>query len=350
MFIVLIILLFWLPILIAPVGAVWAAGIGLRALLQSVHSRQPYTTTLRFLALNLCEPLLNGAIVALLVFPVIGIPLTGIVTVPYTRSGLELGLLLTLPMAVLLLPAAGLSFAEPICRNVCRGLLLSGLLRWAITFLLWWATYAYRRQNTPYVPFHILLLEGLALFGLWWSIQWGRRQLAMIAERAEHRPAWAADRAPAGTARTAPAGGRIRIYALPVLLGGLLLTGYLLSWLSFSTLPPMAFAFWWEVDQDPAVTRPWEPVAFSARLTSRMIRGPAEEFLITAPDLPAGWRLAVAPEPTLRVAPGATEQVVIRIIPADTGPGTYHFTVGVMPVYGHRHGPAIMRSVSVTLT
>ncbi len=130
----------------------------------SFAQRDPeYARTLHFLSINLREPLINCVVVPLWVLlsrMAALIPGLG----PLQNSGLLMPLLMTLPMAVLLMPLEGLSYSQPY-RSINRRILLLGLARWALTAL------TYQMTGWSFLSF----FAGIAL--LWYSSAWGKKQL-----------------------------------------------------------------------------------------------------------------------------------------------------------------------------
>jgi hypothetical protein len=104
------------------IALLYGFSLGVRAFRISCGHRGEYTSTLRFLAINLCEPLVNTVLVTLLA----------------TRSGASpIALwLCTVPMAVLLIPARGLAFSDPFYRDQSRQILRRGLWRWGLNLLV----------------------------------------------------------------------------------------------------------------------------------------------------------------------------------------------------------------------
>ncbi|MBC8077999.1 MAG: serine/threonine protein kinase, partial [Chloroflexales bacterium] len=146
-------------------GSLAAFNYSLKALPPS-GSGGEFATTRRFLALNMCEPPINFFVV-----PILG---------AMTNSGrwghdlLLVGLHFTWPMAVLLIPALGLFFRDSLYRKLSLKILLLGLGRWGINFLIFGLM-----SGTPSVSFFLILI-GCGLFA--YSIRWGHNQLNGLLE------------------------------------------------------------------------------------------------------------------------------------------------------------------------
>src|SRR6266511_2936446 len=151
---------FLLLILGSPVfgGLLYGFYVGARAFAASWGQHGPHMITLRFLALNLCEPLVNSVIVTMLLL----------------RAGLGLpaALFCTAPMAVLLLPALGLGFADPFYRDQCRQILRRGMLRWGTNLVILLGC-----SGVPVLYVLAILAFLYSLFLLWQTILAGKGQL-----------------------------------------------------------------------------------------------------------------------------------------------------------------------------
>src|SRR6266511_5363395 len=151
---------FLLLILGSPVfgGLLYGFYVGARAFAASWGQHGPHMITLRFLALNLCEPLVNSVIVTMLLL----------------RAGLGLpaALFCTAPMAVLLLPALGLGFADPFYRDQCRQILRRGMLRWGTNLVILLGC-----SGVPVLYVLAILAFLYSLFLLWQTILAGKAQL-----------------------------------------------------------------------------------------------------------------------------------------------------------------------------
>jgi hypothetical protein len=150
-----ILALFWFVATAA--GLIWSFVVGARASQTHGWSHRSFKATRRFLALNLCEPLIN-----VMVIPVLALGAA------FWRF--ESPLLITAPMAVLLAPAIGLWFKDPFYRDQSARILKLGLARWLLNLAIFqslvgdWAWFA-------------LLGIPLATGLLWYSIRWGERLL-----------------------------------------------------------------------------------------------------------------------------------------------------------------------------
>lgn len=154
--ILIVLFLFVISIPVLVVGnLVWAFGEGMQAWSLSETAQGEHARTLRFLAVNLCEPLINTFVILVCL-----VTLTGIYRDPVMRAALA-----TLPMAVLLLPGLGTSFRNALYRDISLKIFRLGLARWLITF--------FTLQMEPFSG--LTFLAGLGL--LWYSTHWGRRQL-----------------------------------------------------------------------------------------------------------------------------------------------------------------------------
>lgn len=126
----------------------------------------PRRTTLRLLAFNLGEPLINTIVVVLLVWQA-------------TRSNwsdlvffnLDGGLMVTAPVAVLLLPLGWIFSEDPLSRRINIKLAVLGAVRWGVTAL------------TFFQP--LCMLIGLIVLGF--SIRWVKRQ-AFVVVGPSYRP------------------------------------------------------------------------------------------------------------------------------------------------------------------
>jgi hypothetical protein len=175
-------------------GVVYAFVQGLRALGESRRRKGELARTLRFLALHLCEPLVNTVLISLLLIPTAVLPFKALAAV-----------LITAPKAVLLLPAQGTRFSTPALRDVNYSLVGLGVARWIVAMLTF--QLAFHGNILAFLPF----LLGIGL--LWYSIRWGAKQYNWLqmtpytapAQAAGPRPAPAPARA-AGMQAARPAG------------------------------------------------------------------------------------------------------------------------------------------------
>lgn len=113
--------------------------------------------TLRFLGLNLCEPLVNIVLVIVL----------------WRLFGNRSPLLYTAPMAVLLVPAIGLWFTDHNYRELCFKLCGWGSARWGLNIVIFSLLYS------NVVPILFLMIP-LAIALLWFSYSWGKQQLNIL--------------------------------------------------------------------------------------------------------------------------------------------------------------------------
>lgn len=104
-------------------GAVYAFYVGLTTFNMSENYMGQRAVAMIFLGINLCEPLINTFIIGFFIW----VSLAAARGMSTTHA-----LLLTSPMAVLLIPAYGLSFREPFYLLSIK-ILLIGSLRWVIT-------------------------------------------------------------------------------------------------------------------------------------------------------------------------------------------------------------------------
>ncbi|NOK59964.1 MAG: hypothetical protein GFH27_549291n156 [Chloroflexi bacterium AL-W] len=103
-------------ILLTLFGLTCSSILGIVAFVESLIYRGEYAKTLRFVALNQCEPAINSIIVISLLFRLSDQPYGPV--------------LATLPMAMLCVPVLGLRFRNPTYRSRCATLLIFGMLRW----------------------------------------------------------------------------------------------------------------------------------------------------------------------------------------------------------------------------
>ena len=126
--------------------------IGLRAWQRAQKCSGEASQTFRFIALNLCEPLINTFLILVLSL----LLLASLFFHPSTDQYIYL--LLTLPMAVLLLPVQGIHFQNPLYRKVNRQLLLLGLARWGLNVLIISSAIAFEHRITAVsIPIAVLL-------------------------------------------------------------------------------------------------------------------------------------------------------------------------------------------------
>ena len=151
-----------LLILTTPIwlGLIAAFYWGLRALR---HKPEHLSTkaSLRWIALNLCEPLVNFILIGVIAYANIQVPVWGAV-------------LRTLPMMVLLLPAIDLAAAHPLQRRIATQALKYGGARWLVTIAIHVAA-----SGVPSFEALIILLIG-GTFLLWASFLWGQGLLEEI--------------------------------------------------------------------------------------------------------------------------------------------------------------------------
>src|SRR5262245_41306060 len=95
------------------VALIWSFVVGTRAFQTHGWSHRYFKATRRFLALNLCEPLINVMVV-------------GVLALGAAFGAIESPFLITAPMAVLLVPALGLWFNEPFYRAQSARILMLG--------------------------------------------------------------------------------------------------------------------------------------------------------------------------------------------------------------------------------
>ena len=138
-------------------GLIWSFVVGARAFQTHGWSHRSFKATRRFLALNLCEPMINVMVV-------------GAVALGAVFGGIESPLLITAPMAVLLVPALGLWFNEPFYRDQSARILMVGLARWALNALIF-------QSLAGDWSWFVLLGLPLATGLLWYSTRWGERLL-----------------------------------------------------------------------------------------------------------------------------------------------------------------------------
>jgi hypothetical protein len=138
-------------------GLIWSFVVGARAFQTHGWSHRYFKTTRHFLALNLCEPLINTMVV-------------GALALGEALWGIQSSLLITAPMMVLLVPAIGLWFNDRFYRDQSTRILRLGLARWLLNLAIFqslvgdWAWF-------------MLLGIPLATGLLWYSARWGQRLL-----------------------------------------------------------------------------------------------------------------------------------------------------------------------------
>ena len=144
-------------------GIVFTLRVGMKALPPSGSSGE-FVAVRRFLALNLCEPALN----------IVVVPVVAYVAITHAWHGnvLYTGLAFTWPMAVLLVPALGLRFRDPLYRAASLKILALGLGRWFITALIFGLG---GRSDGGMSVALLLFLVGCGL--LIYSFVWGHGQL-----------------------------------------------------------------------------------------------------------------------------------------------------------------------------
>ena len=144
-----------IPTMLALCAAFWALLIGVHALLQRRGFAGEYSRLLVLLSVNLCEPAVNGALVMLLFSHL---------TITFYARPLH-ALISTLPMAVLIVPAACTSFADPMYWHYRQTLLMLGAARWLVS---WGMLTAYLYLHVMSIILLILgtvLLVGCAAWG-----------------------------------------------------------------------------------------------------------------------------------------------------------------------------------------
>ena len=148
-----------IPALVLLPALVYSFVLGVQAFKESGRQSGEYAMTLRFLGLNLCEPLINTYLIIFLL---------------YQYYGWEhLLFLVNLPMIVLTIPALGLWFSDPFYRDKSKQILLLGLGRWGINILILLCLGVEDFGGVDVLLFLIPLNLGL----LWESIRWGKKHL-----------------------------------------------------------------------------------------------------------------------------------------------------------------------------
>ena len=92
--------------LLTATRACFAFAHGIQALIRSMRGTGAYAATLYFLALNLCEPLVNSLLIPFLISRTPSFRIDGASTVASS-------IIVSMPMGVLLIPAIGLLFDDP---------------------------------------------------------------------------------------------------------------------------------------------------------------------------------------------------------------------------------------------
>ena len=152
-------------VLIAFIPAViYSFALGLQVVRVGRRRAGDHATTLYFLALNLCEPLVTVVVALARTFL---LPRALDDSQPFRTA-----LFTTLPMAILLVPAAGLFFRVPLYRGRSLQILLLGLLRWGTAFGV-----VYFLNVPAYELGPAVLLVFAALGLLWFSVMWCQHQL-----------------------------------------------------------------------------------------------------------------------------------------------------------------------------
>jgi|GEM_PF-6595201 len=136
----------------------YAFKLGVQAAKQARQTHGTEALTFGFLAIHLCEPLVNAFLI-----PMIAITTDDESLVRWTFA-------ITVPMAVLLIPSAGLFFADWKHQERSLAMLWRGLLRWLLTISIYLSTYS------------LWGLFGFTLFivgccVLWECAQWGKQML-----------------------------------------------------------------------------------------------------------------------------------------------------------------------------
>jgi len=147
-----------------------AFGHGLIAFRMSRQRTGPDAATLRFLGINLCEPLVTSLFNILFLVLLI----SHLSDLSWEASIFSTRFVLLLPMAVLLLPALGwLRPTVPIYRNLNGRIFALGVARTGITFLILSGPLTLNVWLLLLLPF--VFLGGVWLLG--YSNQWGRQLL-----------------------------------------------------------------------------------------------------------------------------------------------------------------------------
>lgn len=171
--------LFCLFALISPFFALYCYGfaVGWKAFQNSRGQGGEYAWTLRFLAVNLCEPLVTFVWLVALAFAAIRFPFLSSMLPNIMPSSVWVRyseiIVFTAPipvMSILLLPAFGLRFSNQLYRNICKQTLLLGLARWGIVILTWVLL-----LTKAAIMDLVLIPAGIWL--LWRCIHWGKNHV-----------------------------------------------------------------------------------------------------------------------------------------------------------------------------
>jgi hypothetical protein len=162
-------------------SAGYAFLIGIHATSQAKRYHDPRSSLCIFLAVTLCEALINGFLLPAIVFGF-----------SYYQSmdatPLHSTLLLTTPMVVLGLPILGLRWDNPTYRQHSVLMLGFGLLRWAIVIVAWYSLFLFSFAT----PLGLMLPNLMFIIGgflLWKYTQWGQRLLQTFRHMASTRSA-----------------------------------------------------------------------------------------------------------------------------------------------------------------
>lgn len=151
---------------------VYSFSVGLRAYRTSRNTTDEYDRTLRYLALNLCEPLINTALICGLLWlrsRVVGSSPSWIEPVFWTS-----------PMAVLLLPLRGQSFSDPLYRRLSLRIFKLGMVRWIVNTVSLGLLPFISGSGALFTILGLVCVIVLPIFSigfLIYCINWGERQL-----------------------------------------------------------------------------------------------------------------------------------------------------------------------------
>lgn len=155
--------------------------IGVHATSQAKRYHDVRSSLCIFLAVTLCEALVNGFLLPAIVF---GFSYYQSMEATPLRSTL----LLTAPMVVLGLPMLGLRWDNPTYRQHSMLMLGFGLLRWAIVIVAWYSLFLFSFATL----FGLVLPNLMFIIGsilLWKYTQWGQRLLQTYRHTASIRTA-----------------------------------------------------------------------------------------------------------------------------------------------------------------
>jgi tRNA A-37 threonylcarbamoyl transferase component Bud32 len=159
---------FAIPVLAVLALVIYSCVLGSQAFSSASHHQGEHATTLRYLALNLCEP-------------IAGIPLTllTLYLIGNTRlASFPFGLLLIWPMWSLLIPAGGIRFHNPTYRQASERIFGLGVLRLFLNgFCFSIPAFAQVAQNDILWAICLFVLPIASLGTLIYTIVWARRQL-----------------------------------------------------------------------------------------------------------------------------------------------------------------------------